>query len=92
LWPKILVGELAMRGLSGIRVAAIAPGYTATPILMGMNQEALAAILKDVHIGRLVEPAEIASTFRFIVENDAVDGTLIEVTGGVTYGARQRAK
>jgi len=92
LWPKILVGELAMRGLSGIRVAAIAPGYTATPILLGMNQEALNAILKDVHVGRLVEPAEIASAFRFIVENDAVDGTLIEVTGGVTYGARQRAK
>ena len=66
--------------------------YTATPILLGMNQEALNAILKDVHIGRLVEPTEIASAFRFIVENDAVDGTLIEVTGGVTYGARQRAK
>ncbi|MBL8528718.1 MAG: SDR family NAD(P)-dependent oxidoreductase [Burkholderiales bacterium] len=92
LWPKILVGELAMKGISGIRVAAIAPGYTATPILLGMNQEALNAILKDVHVGRLVEPTEIASAFRFIVENDAVDGTLIEVTGGVTYGARQRAK
>jgi len=92
LWPKILVGELAMRGLSGIRVAAIAPGYTATPILMGMNQEALNAILKDVHVGRLVEPTEIAAAFRHIVENDAIDGTTIEVTGGVTYGARQRAK
>lgn len=92
LWPKILVGEFLMKGISGIRVAAIAPGYTATPILLGMNQEALATILKDVHIGRLVEPGEIAATFRHIVENDAIDATMIEVTGGVTYGPRQRAK
>lgn len=92
LWPKILCGEFTMRGMSGIRVAAIAPGYTATPILLGMNQDALNAILKDVHVGRLVEPTEIAATFRHIVENDAIDGTTIEVTGGVTYGARQRAK
>ncbi|MBK7665577.1 MAG: SDR family NAD(P)-dependent oxidoreductase [Candidatus Methylophosphatis roskildensis] len=92
LWPKILVGEFLMKGIQGIRVAGIAPGYTATPILLGMNQEALNTILKDVHIGRLVEPAEIAAAFRHIVENDAIDATIIEVTGGVTYGPRQRAK
>jgi|MGYP003382588554 3-oxoacyl-[acyl-carrier protein] reductase len=92
LWPKILVGEFLMKGIKDIRVAAIAPGYTATPILLGMNQEALASVLKDVHAGRLVEPAEISSTLRHIVENEGIDGTLIEVTGGVTYGPRQRAK
>lgn len=92
LWPKILVGEFLMKGITNVRVAAIAPGYTATPILKGMNQEALATILKDVHAGRLVEPTEIAATVRHIVENEAIDGTLIEVTGGVTYGFRQRAK
>ncbi|MDS4030754.1 MAG: SDR family NAD(P)-dependent oxidoreductase [Candidatus Contendobacter sp.] len=92
LWPKILAGEFAMRGLKDIRIAAVAPGYTATPILKGMNQDALNVILKDVHIGRLVEPEEIAATVRHIVENDAIDATTIEVTGGVTYGARQRAK
>lgn len=92
LWPKILVGEFLMKGIQGIRVAGIAPGYTATPILLGMNQDALNTILKDVHIGRLVEPSEIGATFRHIVENDAIDATIIEVTGGVTYGPRQRAK
>lgn len=92
LWPKILAGEFLMRGVSGIRIAGVAPGYTATPILQGMNQDALNAILKDVHIGRLIEPEEIASACRHIIENDAIDATIIEVTGGVTYGARQRAK
>jgi len=30
---------------------AIAPGYVGTPMVKGMNQEALAGILKGVHIG-----------------------------------------
>lgn len=92
LWPKILCGEFLMKRITDIRVVSIAPGYTATPLLLGMNQEALAAILKDVHIGRLVEPAEISATIQHVIENEAIDATNIEVTGGTTYGARQRAK
>ena len=57
-----------------------------------MNPDALQAVLKDVHTGRLVETQELASTVRHIVENDAIDGTIIEVTGGLTFGPRQRAK
>ena len=53
LMPKIMVGEFQMRGIKNIRCVGIAPGYTATPMLTGMNQDALAAIVKDVHIGRL---------------------------------------
>jgi 3-oxoacyl-[acyl-carrier protein] reductase len=92
LWPKILVGEFLMRGIKNIRVAGFAPGYSATPILTGMNPDALNAVLKDVHIGRLVEPKELAATARHIIENDAIDGTIIEVTGGLTYGPRMRVK
>lgn len=91
LWPKILTGEFHMRGIRNIRVASISPGYAATDILKNMNQNALNGILKDVHLQRLVEPAEIAAAVRFIVENDAVDGTDIEVTGGICYG-QSRAK
>ncbi len=92
LWPKVIAGELNMRGVKNIRIAGIAPGYAATPILLGMNQEALTAILSDVHVGRLIEPAELSSTVQHIIENEAIDATIIEVTGGVTYGPRQRAK
>jgi 3-oxoacyl-[acyl-carrier protein] reductase len=91
LWPKILTGEFHMRRIRNIRVASISPGYAATDILKNMNQKALDGILKDVHQQRLVEPAEIAAAVRFIIENDAVDGTDIEVTGGVCY-AKSRAK
>lgn len=91
LWPKILAGEFLMKGINNIRVVAISPGYVATPILKGMNQEALAAITRDVHIQRLVEPDEIASAIRYAVQNDAIDATDIEVAGGLCY-SRSRAK
>jgi len=91
LMPKILVGEFMIRKIRNIRVVAIAPGYVNTAILQGMNQEALAAILKDVHSGRLVEPGQIAACIMHCIENDAINATTIEVTGGLTY-ARSRAK
>ena len=91
LWPKILSGEFNMKGI-GVRVVGIAPGYTATDILKGMNPDALNTILKDVHIGRLIEPSELNGTIKYIMENEAVDGTTIEVTGGLTFGPRSRVK
>lgn len=91
LMPKILVGEFMIRKIRNIRVVAIAPGYVNTAILKGMNQEALAAILKDVHRDRLVEPEEIAACILHCIENDAINATTIEVTGGLVY-ARSRAK
>ena len=85
LMPKIIVGEFLMRGIRNIRCVAIAPGYTATPMLTGMNQDALKAILEDVHLGRLVAPDEIASMIGTCVENEALNGTTIEITGGLCY-------
>jgi 3-oxoacyl-[acyl-carrier protein] reductase len=92
LWPKILAGELHMCGIKNIRAVAIAPGYTATEGVSALPRATLEGIVKDVHIGRLVEPAEMASTIQHVIENEAIDATTIEVTGGATYGAWQRAK
>ena len=83
LMPKIIVGEFLMRGIRNIRCVGIAPGYTATPMLTGMNQEALKAILADVHIGRLINPEEIASMIGYCVQNGALNATTIEITGGL---------
>jgi 3-oxoacyl-[acyl-carrier protein] reductase len=80
-----------MMGIRNIRVCSISPGYVATPILEGMSKDVLEALMKDVHIQRPIQPAEIASTVRFIVENDAIDAADIEVTGGLTY-SKSRAK
>ena len=92
LWPKILAGELHMCGIKNIRAVALAPGYTATEGLKNLSRDTLDGIVKDVHLGRLVEPSELAATIRHVIENEAIDGTTIEVTGGATYGPWQRAK
>ena len=83
LWPKMIVGEFQMKGISNIRCVAIAPGYVGTPMVKGMNQEALAGILKGVHIGRLIEPSEIADIIMYAAKNEAIDATCLEITGGL---------
>ncbi|MBH2004120.1 MAG: SDR family oxidoreductase [Sphingobacteriia bacterium] len=83
LWPKILAGEFHARGITNIRVAAIAPGYVETPMLTSIDPEILGKIVADIPLGRLVKTDEIMSTVRFIVENEAVHGTTLEVSGGI---------
>lgn len=83
LWPKILAGEFHARNINHIRVAAIAPGYVATPMLTSINPDILQKIVADIPLGRLVNPDEIMQTIRFIIENEAVHGTTLEVSGGI---------
>ena len=85
LMPKIIVGEFLMRGITNIRCVAIAPGYTETALLTQMNQDALKAILADVHLGRLIKPDEIADMISYCMTNEALNATTIEITGGLCY-------
>ncbi len=85
LFPKILIGEFMMRGIKNIRVVGIAPGYTSTPLLEKMNQEALDSLIKDVHLGRLVNPLEISSLIMHCAQNEAINATTIEITGGICF-------
>lgn len=85
LMPKILVGEFMLKNIKNIRVVGIAPGYVGTPILRDMDQKVLDTILQDVHIGRLVEPEEVARLIMHCIENDAINATTIEITGGVCF-------
>lgn len=85
LMPKMVVGEFLLRGIRHIRCVGIAPGYTATPMLTGMNQDVLKAILEDVHLGRLIEPDEIAELIAHCIANDALNATTLEITGGLCY-------
>ena len=85
LLPKIVVGEFMLRNIRNVRCVAIAPGYAATPMLTGMNQDALKSLLSDVHLGRLVEPEEIARLIGHCVENEAINATTLEITGGLCY-------
>jgi 3-oxoacyl-[acyl-carrier protein] reductase len=67
-----------------IRVAAIAPGFIETPMVMrDMKQEALDKWKQTIPVGRLGKPEEIAHTALYICENDIVTGVTIEVSGGI---------
>lgn len=68
----------------GIRANAIAPGFIGTPMVkQDMKQDVLEKLLKQVPVGRLGEPDEVAKVCRFLVENDFVTGSLYGVTGGM---------
>jgi len=67
-----------------IRVAGIAPGFIATEmVLKDMKPEALEKWKSLIPIGRLGEPSEISGTAEFIVENDLIDGVVLEASGGI---------
>jgi 3-oxoacyl-[acyl-carrier protein] reductase len=87
--PKVITAEFFRRGLSDqIRCVAVAPGYCATPILKNMDQKALEKILKDVPIGRLVEPQEVASLVAELYRNEALAGDVFFIHGGLRLGSR----
>ena len=75
-WSK----ELARQS---IRCAAIAPGFIGTEMVLTMKSEALEKITAGIPAQRLGQPDEIAKTVEFILENDYVNGRVIEVDGGL---------
>ncbi|HVC01798.1 MAG TPA: SDR family oxidoreductase [Steroidobacteraceae bacterium] len=76
VWAK----ELAR---CGIRVGAVAPGFTHTEILASMRPEILEKLTAPVPLKRLGEPQEIAAAVRFIFENDFYNGRCLEIDGGL---------
>ena len=71
----------------GIRVNAICPGPTDTPMLRkAMTSEQLEAFAKTFPMGRLGRPEEIASAALFLASDDAsfVTGSILYVDGGQT--------
>jgi 3-oxoacyl-[acyl-carrier protein] reductase len=75
VWAK----ELARHG---IRVNAIAPGFIRTEILDSMKPEVLDKMAASIPIGRLGRPDEIAHTLQFIIENDYLNGRVMDIDGG----------
>ena len=66
----------------GIRANAIAPGFVATEILAAMKPEILEKMAASIPVGRIGRPEEVAHAAAFIIENDYVNGRVIEVDGG----------
>jgi 3-oxoacyl-[acyl-carrier protein] reductase len=78
VWAK----ELARHG---IRVGAVAPGFTRTPMVEAMRPEILTKVIAPVPLRRLAEPAEISHAVSFIFENDFFTGRCLEIDGGLRF-------
>lgn len=70
-------------GRFGIRCGAIAPGFIETPMTQAMKPEAVERALAMVPLKRWGQPAEVADSARYIIENDFFSGRVIEIDGGV---------
>ena len=73
--------ELAARG---IRVNAVAPGPTDTPIMAGIPQEWITSMENSVPLGRMAKPSEIAASVSYLLSDDAsfVTGSILVANGG----------
>lgn len=76
-----LARELAPRK---IRVNAVAPGPTNTPIMQGIPAEWITSMEASIPLGRMADPAEIAAAVAYLASDDAsfVTGSLLTANGG----------
>jgi 3-oxoacyl-[acyl-carrier protein] reductase len=73
-------------GPKGIRVNAVAPGFIATPILSTIPEKVIDEMMDRVPLKRLGQPEDIANVYAFLASDEAsyINGTVIEVAGGLT--------
>jgi 3-oxoacyl-[acyl-carrier protein] reductase len=72
---------------SGIRVNTLVPGPTNTPMMAGIPDDYMQTLLKNVPLGRMCEPDEIARVAVFLASEDAsfMTGQNIAVNGGMAF-------
>jgi len=79
---KTLAKEL---GIWGIRTNAIAPGFFDTGSTHQAIRESIVKhVIKETPLRKLGQPAELAHTVKYILENDFLNGEVIDLTGGLT--------
>ena len=78
---KVLAKELARRRIT---VNAVAPGVIRTPMLDGLKPEVLADYEKQIPVGRVGVPADVAHAVLFLAceESGYITGQTLPITGG----------
>ncbi|WP_426625854.1 3-oxoacyl-ACP reductase FabG [Leifsonia sp. McL0607] len=71
---------------SGIRVNAVAPGFTDTDMVRQIPRAAREQAMEHIPLGRLAEPREVATAVRFLAGDDSsyITGQILTVDGGLT--------
>jgi len=81
-FTKTVGREYASRNVT---VNAVAPGFIDTAMTHGLPAEVKEALQKQIPLGRLGTPADIAAAVRFLVSEDAayITGHVLHVNGGM---------
>ncbi len=81
---KTWVREL---GPKGIRVNAVAPGFTQTDMISTVPQKVLDDIAEKTPLRRLARPEDIANAYLFFASDDSsfVSGVVLQVDGGLLF-------
>ncbi len=82
---KVWAREL---GRYGIRVNAVAPGFIATEMVMGMPEKVLDGMKSHTPLNRLGQPIDIANAYIFLASDEAsfISGETLRVDGGLIVG------
>ncbi|MGQ9489635.1 MAG: beta-ketoacyl-ACP reductase [Anaerolineae bacterium] len=82
---KVWAREL---GKYGIRVNAVAPGFTATEILSAMPEKIIESMVARTPLGRMGQPIDIANAYLFLASDEAsfITGAVLRVDGGLVVG------
>ena len=82
---KVWAREL---GRYGIRVNAVAPGFTLTEMVRQMPDKILDGMKSHTPLGRLGETRDIANAYLFLASDEAsfVSGAVLRVDGGIVVG------
>jgi 3-oxoacyl-[acyl-carrier protein] reductase len=78
---KVLSKELAKRGIT---VNAVAPGVIQTPMIASIKPEVMAEYEKQIPVGRVGRPEDVANAVLFLAseESSYITGQTLPVTGG----------
>ena len=81
-FSKSLAREVGSRGIT---VNVVAPGFIVTDMTDALNEQARAALLAQVPVGRLGSPEDIAGAVAFLASPEAgyVTGETLHVNGGM---------
>lgn len=84
-----LARTLALEGARrAVRVNAVAPGFTDTPMVRAIPDKVRAKLVERVPLGRVARPTEIARAMLFLASEEAsyITGQVLFVDGGVSVG------
>ena len=80
---RTVARELASRNIT---VNAVAPGFIATDMTAALGEEILQEVRKQIPLGRLGDPQDVADAVLFLASDAAsfITGHVLTVDGGLT--------